>query len=394
MKYTQFTIAGSLLAATLASGTAQSSEPLTVWEKEVPGEEEDALKVAEELIAQIKTDTVNKGMRAFRDAHPRGIGCVAAKFTVDPSLPLKYQTGIFATPGKEYDSLIRFSSSLGPVGDNVKDARGMAIKVFGVPGKKLLADQADATTQDFIQINATTFPARDAKEFAGIVSIKTNPINAVKFLLERPILRAREIKALLGLSSGNPDNGKSLADHQFFSQVSYLLKGPQINSPIKFTTRPCGPTEEMSLDGSESELRNDLQARLAKGNLCYEFAMQFYAEGQGLTVEDGMNEWKEAFVPFVKFATVIIPKQTFLTDEKLHYCDALSMHPWHALPEHRPLGNLNRTRKIVYNIISDFRHTQNNESSLRKEPVDLTEWNSFKSTAYKEWDAVTIPVAE
>jgi hypothetical protein len=37
--------------------------------------------------------------------------------------------------------------------DIKRDARGMAVKVLGVPGKKLLQDEEDATTQDFIMIS-------------------------------------------------------------------------------------------------------------------------------------------------------------------------------------------------------------------------------------------------
>jgi hypothetical protein len=34
----------------------------------------------------------------------------------------------------------------------------------------------------------------------------------------------------------------------------------------------------------------------------------------------------------------------------------LSFTPWHALPEHKPLGSINRLRKVVYERISNTRH--------------------------------------
>lgn len=368
------------------------AESLTQWERLLPNEEETATKVGQELIAQINNDYVKKGKRAFRDAHPRGIACVAATFTVTADLPEAYQTGVFATPGQSFDAIIRFSSSLGPAGDDTRDARGMAVKLFGVPGKKLLNDQPDATTHDFLMINFPTFPARDAVEFAGIVSMKTNPLNAAKFLKENPLLRARELKELAQATTGNPDNGKSLAAHTFFSQVPYLLKGPAVNAPVKYIARPCDKVPLSSfLDGSDGELRNDLQKRLSRGELCWQFGAQIHAKAQVSDVEDGMKLWKESDIPFTKLAEIRIPKQLFRTDEKLHYCDALSMQPWHALPEHRPLGNLNRTRKIVYETISDYRHEQNDESALRKEPTDRSTWDSFTSTTYREWNTIKVP---
>lgn len=44
----------------------------------------------------------------------------------------------------------------------------------------------------------------------------------------------------------------------------------------------------------------------------------------------------------------------------------LSFTPWHALPEHRPLGLTYRLRKVIYEHISQVRHEMN--SSGRREP--------------------------
>lgn len=365
---------------------------LTEWETYEPSEEEDAQKMTDELINQVKDEYTTKGFRTFRDAHPRGIACVAAKFTVESNLADEYRAGVFAEPGKSYDAIIRFSSALGPAGDNEKDARGMAIKLFGVTGTKLLADQANALTHDFLHINAPIFPAKNARDFAGIVSIKTDPKNVVKFLLESPISRALALKALYDLSKGNPNNGKSLLAMQFFSQTAYLFQSESLKSPVKFSSRPCGFIEERKLDGTSGELRNDLQQRLNEEDACFAFSMQFYKEGMGFEVENGMNEWRESKSPFIKFATIKIPKQNFLTDEKLRYCDALSFQPWHALDNHRPIGNINRTRRIVYEVLSKFRHQANSEMQQFDQPKDLAQWNSFKSEIYSAWKDVKVPV--
>ncbi len=384
------TFALSTFAGLLTATGALAADELSSWETAYPNEERDAKTQAAELVSQIQNDYINKDKRAFRDAHPRGIGCVNARFTIDPNLPSQYRIGVFATPGKSYESLIRFSSATGPAGDNAKDARGMAVKLFGVPGKKLAVDQPDATTHDFVMFNAV-FPARNANEFAGLVHIKTDPGSSGKFLLGNPILRARELKALWNMTGGNPYNGSSLTEMSFSSAVPYLLKGPSFESPVKFSARPCATPAKLPLDGGESELRNDLQARLNKGEVCYEFAMQFYRENAGLEIEDAMNEWTVAKTPYVKFATITIPTQTFLTDEKLRYCDNLSMSPFHAIAEHRPIGNVNRSRKIIYEILSDFRHKQNGENQSRGEPKTIDTWKGFKSTAYATWDAVLVP---
>ncbi len=78
-----------------------------------------------------------------------------------------------------------------------------------------------------------------------------------------------------------------------------------------------------------------------------------------MDVEDSRIEWKESQAPFVTVATIRIPKQTFDTAEQNAFCENLSFTPWHALPEHKPLGVTNRLRMIIYQHISQLRHQMN-----------------------------------
>jgi hypothetical protein len=41
-------------------------------------------------------------------------------------------------------------------------------------------------------------------------------------------------------------------------------------------------------------------------------------------------------------------------------CEAMSFTAWHALPEHRPVGSLNKARQIVYKHLADERRSKNN----------------------------------
>jgi hypothetical protein len=320
-----------------------------------------------------------------------------ARFVVDPHLEKRFQTGVFSSPGQSYDAMIRFSSSLGPAGDNVPDARGMAIKLLGVQGQKLLESEKNALTHDFLQIDAPVFPTVDAEDFAGLVKVRLNPASAVGFLSRRTFQRLKALKAVIDLSSGNPNNGRSLADRIYFSQVPYLLKGPQINTPIKFSSRPCArgnSPSKASLDGTSAELRHELQRRLSQDDLCFEFAIQLYRGNAGFKIEDGTNLWSESVSPFIKVATITIPKQNFMTDQKLAYCDSLSFQPWHALEQHRPLGGINRARKVVYEAISSSRHRTNREENLMGEPQNLNTWRKLTETTYETWKEVNIPATQ
>ena len=79
-------------------------------------------------------------------------------------------------------------------------------------------------------------------------------------------------------------------------------------------------------------------------------------------MEDTRTEWSEEEAPFYKVATITIPKQIFDTPEQNEFCENLSFTPWHALPEHRPLGSVNRMRKVIYGHISRMRREANGVS--------------------------------
>ena len=84
-------------------------------------------------------------------------------------------------------------------------------------------------------------------------------------------------------------------------------------------------------------------------------------------MEDSKTEWLESEAPFIKVATIRIPKQVFDTPEQNEFCENLSFTPWHSLPEHRPLGGVNRVRRTVYEATSKLRHEMNR--AQRTEPT-------------------------
>ena len=74
----------------------------------------------------------------LRDAHPKAHGLVRAQFIVLDGLPPELRFGVFKTP-HTFDALIRFSAGNVEVQeDTVPQAAGMAIKLLGVDGEKLL----------------------------------------------------------------------------------------------------------------------------------------------------------------------------------------------------------------------------------------------------------------
>ena len=108
-------------------------------------------------------------------------------------------------------------------------------------------------------------------------------------------------------------------------------------------------------------LRHAMRDTLSAGPACVEFLVQPRTRNS-MSVEDSITEWPEEEAPFYKVATITIPKQNFDTPEQNTFCENLSFSPWHALPDHRPLGSVNRMRKVIYAHISRVRREANGVS--------------------------------
>jgi hypothetical protein len=94
--------------------------------------------------------------------------------------------------------------------------------------------------------------------------------------------------------------------------------------------------------------------------------VQVQTDPRRMPVEDPTVVWKERMSSFEKVATIRIPAQAFSTDARRDFADNLSFTPWHCLPEHRPLGGINRVRRVTYEAVSTLRHEKN--AAPREEP--------------------------
>jgi hypothetical protein len=85
-----------------------------------------------------------------------------------------------------------------------------------------------------------------------------------------------------------------------------------------------------------------------------------------MPIEDPSVEWDQTLSPFETVATIQLPAQDFDSTEQNLFCDNLSFNPWHSLPDHRPIGGINRLRKAVYQAVSVYRHERNQVNGKSK----------------------------
>jgi len=271
--------------------------------------------------------------------------------------------GLFANP-KRYDAWIRFSSGNAyPQPDSTHDARGMAIKVMGVEGKKLLDDDGlpHANTQDFALMNSTQFFIRNINEYAeftGYLSSGFGPRARYGYFLggypfPNPFRwHLREMRLALKTLKPAPD---SLLNTQFYSVSAYKL-GPELN--VKYSAKPCKDSPAADVSRRDPNfLRAEMVKRLASGAACFDFMVQRQVPGKDMPVEDTTVDWSEDDSHFIPVARLDIPSQQF--EQYNDLCEDLSFTPWHSLTDHRPIGVMNRIRKAAYLEVSRFRRQRN-----------------------------------
>ncbi|MBI1447731.1 catalase family protein [Acinetobacter sp. AC1-2] len=328
------------------------------------------LQPNEDVLAQNIAQVIEKSIReqymagnALRDAHPKAHGCVRAEFHVSKNIPAQFAKGIFI-PDQSYQAWIRFSNASNDASsaDIDKDARGIAIKLLGVSGTKILESEKQATTQDFIMINHPVFFANDAKRYLSFI----NDVNSHNMIRKLHIPFALGFKGTMNALGARNSQIANPLYARYWSMVPYQLGLGNDRQAVKYSVRACSVTaNNLPKNPSHDFLREALKNTLQQTDACMEFLIQPRTSNKML-VEDSMTEWDEKAAPFYQVATIHIPKQNFDTPEQNKFCENLSFTPWHALPAHKPLGAVNRMRKVIYENISRVRHDMN--SAPRQEP--------------------------
>ena len=303
------------------------------------------------LIASLRTKMEGDyaKTRMLRDAHPKMHGCVHGVFAVLPGLDPDLKVGLFGE-SRSYPAWVRFSNQNNGVSpDSKPDIRGVAIKLMGVGGTKLIDGDPGCTTHDFILISDNRFVTKDVAEFDGLVKgLMGGLVRLAWYFLTHPRVLRNLVTSLKKFA--NP------LDIRYFSVAPYLLGA----RAVKYSLMPQR-VEDAAVPphAGDDYLRQAMVDRLSSGEVVFDFAVQFQTDAYTMPIEDPGITWNEADSPFLKVATLTIPAQVFSSAERAEFGDNLSFNPWRCLAEHRPLGGISRARRQVYQALSKFRHEHN-----------------------------------
>jgi catalase len=324
--------------------------------KEYPLAGED--KLIDILLASLSQDLDDKGQPMLRQQHPKSHGLVKGEFIVDSNLPEDLKIGVFQR--EKYDVLIRFSNGSNKrkdghlQSDMVGDARGIAIKLLNVGQNN--------NEQDFVGINHPVMFIKDIKGYLdfglvqkgmveGKVILKPGEPPQVDDEFREPFQASAYAFGILKEIAAKATT--SPLDIIYWSTTPYKLGEKAIKyQMVPHQTQTFNPQNAQDQD---NYLREGIKQYLQKREAYFDFKIQFQTDADKMLIEDPTIEWKESDSPFIKVATIKIFQQEFDTAEVKQQDESLSFSPWHCLPEHRPLGGVNRARNKIYTQLSEKR---------------------------------------
>ena len=303
----------------------------------------DEAAVTEEFIAFLKAASARRHPSGVipRFNQGRAAGCVDGEFTIPNDLPPELRVGIFEQPNT-YRCRIRFASATSP-SDRERDVRGMSIKVVDAAGDNLTPGQS---AQDFILNSHPVMMVGHTRPFLRLLeAVDAGGVRPALFFLTHPQAAA--------IAVSSRKHATSHLEISYWSTTPYLFGAGRA---VKYVARPALPrTTPLPDPLTDHYLRERLISHLAREEARFDFFVQFQVDPRKTPIEDASVEWREQDSPYRRVAGIRLPAQRIDDAADAPSCEGLSFNPWHARPDHRPLGDFNRARREIYMAMAAFR---------------------------------------
>ncbi|HEU0121389.1 MAG TPA: LodA/GoxA family CTQ-dependent oxidase [Bryobacteraceae bacterium] len=258
-------------------------------------------------------------------------------------LPEELQVGVFAYP--KLNAWVRFSSDTLPSSPDLKTTCGIGIKLFGVPGPKLLGD---GDTQDFLLQNFDVFFVDTAEDMCAFTKAGVVDGNYDPYLRTHPVT-----KKILDEMAKIED---SVLTTTYWGVLPYAFGKDRY---VKYKLEPETQAGVQPPTQDANYLATDLQRRLAAGEARFRFLVQFRTNPKTMPLDRATVRWEESASQPVHVATLVLPQQDIAALGQASYGENLAFNPWHCLPEHEPQGSISAARKVVYAASAEQRRDAN-----------------------------------
>ena len=327
------------------------------------------------------TDRIVQSMTRFLQVHypppahveragnTKTYGLVRGDLSVRDDVPEELRHGLFARPAS-YPAWVRFAGP-GPLAPpDVRDNAVMSIgvKLMGVPGPKLLEDEQ--ATQDLTGISAPTFTTPDVVQNAILQEELGNGTPLFYFIRpSHPHLGDLVMQGLYAKTAASP------LQETYWSCVPYLL-GHGRAMQYRFVPRPF-PRLRVPWRPGPDYLRAAMVRTLAEHDVVLDLLVQVQTDPRRMPIEHAGVVWSDRHSPPRPVASLRLPAQSFDSAAQRAFADRLSFNPWHSIPEHRPLGNQNRARRLIYTELAAARQRMNDLTHV--EPTGDEEFDDDSS---------------
>lgn len=315
--------------------------PSTAWKEHVAADEAVRFDGYARQILAIQAGRSRK-YGPGRALHRKQITAARGTLSVLDGLPEFARHGLFAAPGT-YEVRVRLSNGgFDRAPDRVPDVRGFAVRVTGVQGESALGN-GPAVSQDFTLINHEVFAFPRSDEFVDFVAAAAEGKGALLgHLVRRYGLLGGPARLLKMLKNvGRPFGG--------FANATFHSAVPMACGPYAARARLVpSPTHGAAGPGAHADWGADFAARLAHQPLQWELQLQPFVSEALTPIEDASVNWPS---PYTAVARLDLPVQDIASAEGQALqaeVEAAVFDPWQALAAHRPLGDVQRARKVVY----------------------------------------------
>jgi catalase len=331
-------------------------------------DEADTISSLNESFDEILTTTRADYGHGVRAVHAKSHAVLEGTFTVSDRLPIELAQGLFANGGT-HQAIVRISTNAGDIlDDSVALPRGLALKVFDVPGARLPG--AEGSSQDFVMVNGPVFMVPTAKKFAGnlkMLAKTTDKAEGAKVALSKVLQVINGALTSVGAPSsklasmGGAPQVHPLGETYF--SVTPFRYGDYI---AKFRLRPLSPAltaltgQKIDTSNQANAIREAMRESMAAIDGEWAFEVQLCRDLTQQPVEDPTVEWKEDEAPFQQVAMLRLPAQDSFDHERVSRVDdQMRFSVWTGLAAHRPLGGINRARRETYRHSADVRSQAN-----------------------------------
>ncbi len=322
--------------------------PASDWKEIIPADEAARFERHAATLGALQKKNA-KGGDLGRALHVKGNIGVEAELEVLPDLPAEARQAMFATP-QSYRAVVRFSNGAARhQSDRKMDVRGIAVKVFGVAGKKLIPGMEDAKTQDFLAIRTSSVPMRDADEFMTLVRAAATPA-LLPFKLIGGLGFSRGLGLMKAAITGLKAPATALAATTWYSALP-IKYGPYA---VQYAFVPHDPPAPFRIREA-THLGDDLAARLRDKPVVYDLKIRFYESPTTTPIEDASVEWKTELVTIARLTLPVQDPSSPRGRKVAALVEQLAFDPWHALEDLRPLGNIMRARNHAYRVSTQAR---------------------------------------